>query len=37
MLPIADTLYDLGLRLIGVAPATFGRVFHTHEWARNLE
>jgi uncharacterized protein (TIGR02996 family) len=37
MLPVADTLHDLGLLLVGIAPDTFGKVFHFTDWARNLE
>jgi uncharacterized protein (TIGR02996 family) len=37
MLPIADTLHDLGCLLVGVAPANFGRVFHFDNWARHMD
>jgi hypothetical protein len=37
MLPVADTLHDLGCLLVGVAPANFGRVFHFHDWARSMD
>jgi uncharacterized protein (TIGR02996 family) len=37
MLPVADTLHDLGCLLVGVAPANFGRVFHFRDWARSMD
>jgi uncharacterized protein (TIGR02996 family) len=37
MLPVADTLHDLGCLLVGVAPANFGRVFHFRNWAQRMD
>jgi uncharacterized protein (TIGR02996 family) len=37
MLPVADTLHDVGCLLVGVATANFGRVFHFHDWARSMD
>jgi hypothetical protein len=36
MLPVADTLHDLGLLLVGIAPKNFGTVFHFTNWARAM-
>jgi uncharacterized protein (TIGR02996 family) len=37
MLPVADTLHDLGCLLVGVAPVNFGRVFHFRNWAQHMD
>jgi uncharacterized protein (TIGR02996 family) len=37
MLPVADTLHDLGCLLVGVAPASFGHIFHFRNWARSMD
>src|SRR5262249_40861478 len=36
MIPVARSLYDEGLILVGLADDKFGRVFHFGEWARSL-
>ncbi len=37
MLPVAQTVHDLGCLLVGVAPENFGRVFHFHNWAQSMD